>query len=742
MTTRLAPLRPWEAPARLSERTRQKLLVPIPLAHDTQAGPRVLLVNFAELERLGVEVPRFHRLTKRLERALLERFALRPAVEGESPVATGFATRYQGYPGAVQGDGRAVLVAVGQRRDAQGRRRERVDVQLKGVATGLLPRRKDWASRHGKMFLSRALQEAFYADYLAASGVPSNRWLAIIDSGATITRPSDNVEVRVGLHVRSGQFWRMGHLWLFSDDRRALKDVLDEVAQLLASERGRKTGVTPARAYLLLLRRKVVELADAWWLRYAHGSFTPDNIGLFECLDQGTACTVDRTHVSFSAHRMGYGHVPELLMEEDYKRHLRELQLRAATRDERRALGKLKPAPLVRGWLLSRMTYQALRRLGLDEAQVRVVLRGHREAAVRLYRLVRSLADEVDRGREVAVGVKLTFRARHAARYDVFAALTRVVQLAARRELSQRQRALRLLPVLKPEADRTGLDLERALSLVEAVDGLVDLALGKMDEARRGAHLALWAERAKALNRRVRALEGGDSLDVAEQFVEARTQGASLGRIRARLTAFLRSNVVDGPGTALEAARRLRRGKAARLPDGRVIVSECVEGGVAIQQVSDGVRDGLRFVVATEGLRLDEPAALTLELRWGRARLQRAPVEVTQEEVVFEVPVKPHAPRKFRAGFVGTSGGKRRRVNNGGVGFGRWVPLLFEKLEVQVALAAEARRRGKARRLPDVVAPLGGTRAVGEAISARGRRKSAKARRGATRRRPVGKTRR
>lgn len=710
MTQRLAPLEAWAAPERLSTRTRDKLLVPIGLAREgsAEAQPRVLMVNFDELARLGVKVPRHGRLTPALERELLARFALRPAGEGEAPVATGVATRYQGYPGAVQGDGRAVLVAQAVRRDASGRPRERVDVQLKGVATGLLPRRKDWASRHGKMFLSRALQEAFYADYLDSNGVPSNRWLCIIDSGATIQRPADEVEVRVGLHVRAGQFWRMGHLWLFSDDRRALRDVLDEVRHLLAQERGRKAPLSPARAYLLLLRRKALELADAWWLRYAHGSFTPDNIGLFECMDQGTACTVDRTHVSFSAHRMGYGHVPELLMEEDYKRHLPELKRRAATREERRALSRLKPAPLARGWLLSRMTFQALRRLGLDERQARRLLSRHREAAVEVYRLVRALADEVDRDRQEVVGDKLTFLARHAARYDVFAALAKVARLAQHRHRwTARERAQRLLPVFKPELDRTGLDLERALSLVEVVDQVADLALGALPEAARRAHLALWAERAKALNRRVKSLEGGNSLAVAEEFVLARVQRASLARVRARLTAFLRSNVVDGPGTALEAARRLRRGKPRRLPDGRLLVGECVEDGVAIQQVSDGVTDALRFVVALDGVRLDDAAKLKLELRWGRVRLERACVSASAEEVVFEVPVGPHAPPRFRAGFVGTAKGRMKRLTNGGVGFGRCVPLLFHSLEVQVALAAEARRNGLERALPDVVAALG-----------------------------------
>jgi len=607
---RLAPLAPWSAPSGLSARTAAKLFVSVPLAAepgDAAQRPRVLLANFDELRRLGVKVPANDRLTPAFERELLERFALRSTVNPEAPddakslppsKVTGVATRYQGYPGAVQGDGRAVLVAQAVRHDARGRPRERVDVQVKGVATGLLPRRKDWASRHGKMFLSRAIQEALYADYLDVNGVPSNRWLLVIDSGTSIIRPTDNEPVRVGLHVRSGHFWRMGHLWYLGDDGCALRELVQHVAELAAAERGRRGAPSLRRLYLQLLRRKVCELADAWWLRYAHGSFTPDNIGLFECIDQGTACTVDRTHVSFSAHRMGYGHCPEILMEEDYKRHLPDLLKRAATGAERRALAELPFALTARGWIEARMAFQALRHLGLDERQVRTMLRAHREVALQLWRHVKLLADEVDRGREVMVGRHMSFRARHAARYDVFAALTKVSSLLRFRERwTPRQRVQRLLRVLRPEDDRTGLDLNRALALVQWVDGVADLVLDGLSPRARAAMAELWRERAKALNRRIANLEGGDSLHLADAIVKARIEGASTTQLRARLVAAMREDVVEGPGTALEAARRLRSGRARRLPDGRVVLSSCAEGGVRLEQVSDGVRDVLRVVV-------------------------------------------------------------------------------------------------------------------------------------------------
>jgi len=690
---RLEPLRPWTPPEDLSERTQGKLYVEVPLVPEPgapESPPRVVLANFDELKRLGVKVPRGNRLTKSFERELLERFALSPSPPAGERVGQrgdtlvrAVATRYQGYPGAVQGDGRAAFLAQATRHDAQGRPRERVDVQLKGIATGLLPRRKDWASRHGKMFLARAIQEALYADYLASNGVSSNRWLCIIDSGTTIVRPADNENIRVGLHVRTGHFWRMGHLWHFGDDPRSLGEVVRHVASLLAVERGRSTPHSLPRLFRTLLRRKVLELADSYWLRYAHGSFTPDNIGLFECIDQGTACTVDRTHVSFSAHRMGYGHCPDILMEEDYKRHLPDLLKRAATRAERNALNALPLAPLARGWLEVRMTFQALRHLGLDEVQVRTLLGRHRAKAIAFWRFVKQLADEVVRDHEVAVGSQMTFRARHAARYDLFAALTKVVQLLTGPTRTARQRALRLLPVLRPESDQIGLDLARALTLVEHVDALT--ALAEPEEIRRREEAVLWLERAKALNRRIRSLEGGDSFHLSELAVKARVEGASPARLRARLSSIMRANVVDGEGTAIHAARRLRQGRAPKLADGRVLVTETVEGGVRIQQVSDGAHHALRFVVAGNPLHLEQRQSLRLELRQGRVRLEREPTEVTAHDVVFEVPVHAESPLRFRATFSADAE-TNRRITNGGVGFGRGMTLLFRSLDVRVAL--------------------------------------------------------
>jgi hypothetical protein len=168
----------------------------------------------------------------------------------------------------------------------------------------------------------------------------------------------------------------------------------------------------------------------------------------------------------------------------------------------------------------------------------------------------------------------------------------------------------------------------------------------------------------------------------------------------------MRENVIHGPCTALDAARRLRTGRAERLSDGRVVVTACAEGGVLVQQVSDGVRDALRIVVAGNPLQLDEPTALQLELRWGQVRLLRAPQSATRREVVYEVPLPPFAPRRFRAYFSATRDGQRRRLANGGVGFGRSVPLLFASLDVQLELAREAQRRGEVRPLPPTLEAL------------------------------------
>lgn len=695
-------LEAWTPPETLSKRTQDKLLLPVPLVpvgSTPRARPRVVMLNFDELERLGVDVGD-RIVTPELEREILERFALRPVESGESGSRLGIATRYEGYPGAVQGDGRAVLLAKA-RRIVNGRPRERVDVQVKGIATGLLPRRKDWTSRHGKMVLDRGLQEAFYAAFLEQNGVATNRWLAIIDLGATVTRPTDNVELRVGLHVRSGQFWRMGHLWHFARDQKALRDVTRELGRLLADERGRRTPPSAARMWAQLARRKAVELADSWWLRYAHGSFTPDNVGLFESMDQGTACTVDRTHVSFSAHRMGFGHAPEVLMEEDYKRYLPGFLASVQRRPERQRLERIPWAQVARGFLRRRMEWQLLRHLGLDERQVRHALHRHRPLVESFFSLFRSLCNQVDRDRETRIGTKGPFRVRHGATYDMFPVLPTLSALA-RRGWDLRRQALALLPVMRPETDRTGLDLKRAVLLIEHFDGLLKAVLGNDAAERINATLLVWNDRARALGRRTKELEGADSLKWAEHFVAQRQQGVSAARLRAWLNGFLRRNVIDGPGSAPHAARQLRRGRFASSEDGRVVVTRCVENGVTIEQLSDGVRDVLRFRVSRRHFEGVAPETVRLELRWGAVRLPRALTSETRDALFFEVPVDESAPRQFRARFVSPG----RRVTNGGHGFGAQVRLLFSSLDVQLELARYARQRGLTRPIDPAMRPL------------------------------------
>lgn len=693
----LDELSPWEVPETISTRTREKLVLPIPLVQAPSTA-RVVMVNFDELERLGIAVPKGRRLTAALETAILQRFALRPAEEGEQPLTSGVATRYQGYPGYVQGDGRAVMLAQANRRDRRGRSRERIDVQLKGVATGLLPKRKDWASRHGRMFLSRAIQEALYADYLASNGVPSNRWLAIIDAGHTITRPSDSAEIRVGWHVRTGGFWRMGHLWHFADDRAALREVVNEVRELLAKEQGRATRPTIARTYLLLLRKKVLELADAWWLRYVHGSYTPDNVGLFECVDQGTACTTDRNHPGFSAHRVGFSYAAAMLMGEDYKRILPEALRKVATRAERRALSKLAPGQTTTRWFTARMAFQLLRHLGVEDRAAGRLLRRHRTEVEGWWRRFQAFADAADRGRESWVGRHAAFRVRHSAHFDVFRAIPVVLRLATSKR-SVRERAQRLLVVLRPEVDRTGRDLLAAVAFIELVDEVIGRAT---KEATRGAELRLMRERAVALGRRSRTLEGGDSLQIAERFVDGLQKNVSLHRVRAWLRIVLRRNLVDAEGTAIWSARQLRARRTPRLPDGRWIVSRVIENGVEFQQVSDGVHDALRFVV-TRRMTRERSESVWLELKWKGVWLRRQRVAMTDDELVFEVPLDGPPPRRVRARFVGA-----RRYSNAGLGYCRDVPIVFSSLEVQLELARLAGEAGQTRALPPVLEPLRG----------------------------------
>ncbi len=158
-------------------------------------------------------------------------------------------------------------------------------------------------------------------------------------------------------------------------------------------------------------------LADLWWLRSVHSSVTPDNIGLMETMDHGTASAVDRPHAQYrfemALTSAGFNREAAQVLGK-YQETLAPLLEKVARGSDRARLEKLDfvkadnenllPA-ILQGMFDRAMTRNALLHAGFSEKDAAALMGGkHRRAASGFFRLVWSLANEKGSGKHEIKG--------------------------------------------------------------------------------------------------------------------------------------------------------------------------------------------------------------------------------------------------------------------------------------------------------------------------------------------------
>lgn len=201
---------------------------------------------------------------------------------GAIPLAQAYAGHQFGYF-TMLGDGRAVLL--GEQITPLG---ERFDIQLKGAGKTPYSRRGDGRAALGPMLREYIISEAMYA-----LGIPTSRSLAVVTTGESIFRESEQagaILTRVASsHLRVGTFQYLAN-WGTVDELRLLADY--------TIERHFPEASTAENRYLSLLQsviRRQAALIAKWQLvGFIHGVMNTDNMALSgETIDYGPCAFMD-----------------------------------------------------------------------------------------------------------------------------------------------------------------------------------------------------------------------------------------------------------------------------------------------------------------------------------------------------------------------------------------------------------------------------------------------------------------
>jgi uncharacterized protein YdiU (UPF0061 family) len=202
--------------------------------------------------------------------------------KGALPLAQAYAGHQFGHF-TMLGDGRALLL--GEQITPRG---ERVDIALKGSGETPYSRGGD-----GRAALGPMLREYIISEAMHALGIPTTRSLAVVTTGETVIRETDQpgaVLTRVAQsHLRVGTFQYVSN-WGTDENLRVLADyALKRHFPDVAAGEGR---------YLSLLRevtRRQAVLIAKWQLAgFVHGVMNTDNMALSgETIDYGPCAFMD-----------------------------------------------------------------------------------------------------------------------------------------------------------------------------------------------------------------------------------------------------------------------------------------------------------------------------------------------------------------------------------------------------------------------------------------------------------------
>ncbi|WP_339157238.1 YdiU family protein [Paenibacillus sp. FSL W8-0186] len=206
--------------------------------------------------------------------------------EGALPLAQAYAGHQFGYF-TMLGDGRAVLI--GEQITPQG---QRVDIQLKGSGRTPYSRGGD-----GRAVLGPMLREYIISEAMHALGIPTTRSLAVVTTGQTVMRESEQtgaILTRIASsHLRVGTFQYAAQRGE-GEELRALADYALKRHYPEAEEDTAAGG----NHYLALLRqviRRQAELIAKWQLvGFIHGVMNTDNMTISgETIDYGPCAFMD-----------------------------------------------------------------------------------------------------------------------------------------------------------------------------------------------------------------------------------------------------------------------------------------------------------------------------------------------------------------------------------------------------------------------------------------------------------------
>ncbi|MEX3015757.1 YdiU family protein [Gymnodinialimonas hymeniacidonis] len=255
--------------ATLPERffTRQ---APVPVA-----DPRLIAVNTALANRLGLTLPKHEEAMSRL-------FAGNEVPDGATPLAQVYAGHQFGGWSPQLGDGRAVMLGEVVAPDGA-----RFDIQLKGAGQTPYSRMGD-----GRAWLGPVLREYIISEAMAALGIPTTRALAAVETGEVVLREGrmpGAIFTRVASsHIRVGTF----QFFAARQDIDALQALLDHTIARHYPEADSPFGLLDA-----VIGAQAKLIAEWMGVGFIHGVMNTDNMTLSgETIDYGPCAFMDVYH--------------------------------------------------------------------------------------------------------------------------------------------------------------------------------------------------------------------------------------------------------------------------------------------------------------------------------------------------------------------------------------------------------------------------------------------------------------
>ncbi|WP_161411520.1 protein adenylyltransferase SelO family protein [Paenibacillus silvestris] len=240
------------------------------------SSPEIVVFNDALAASLGLNIQEL----KSTEGAAI--FAGNQIPEGASPLAQAYAGHQFGYFNML-GDGRANLL--GEHITPQG---TRVDIQLKGAGSTTYSRGGD-----GRAALGPMLREYIISEAMSALGIPTTRSLAVVTTGDTVYRETEQqgaIVTRIAAsHIRVGTF-QFAAKFGTPEDLKAMADyTLQRHYPEVEADENRYLSL------LLEVIKRQANLITKWQLvGFIHGVMNTDNMALSgETIDYGPCAFMD-----------------------------------------------------------------------------------------------------------------------------------------------------------------------------------------------------------------------------------------------------------------------------------------------------------------------------------------------------------------------------------------------------------------------------------------------------------------